>query len=315
MIDFTNCKQYKKSYNGANGNKICIDYNNERYMLKFPSKPTKITELSYANGCISEYLCCHIYDMLNIPVQKTLLGTYFINNKEKIVVACKDFTDIGIILQDFGSLKNQVIDSEHQGYGTELQSILDAILTQQSIDPKIVIERFWDMFIVDALLGNFDRHNGNWGFLYNQNTDELYLAPVYDCGSCLFPQADKKTILSILLNQNELNARIYNYPTSAIKINNKKINYRDFLLNTDNIDCKKSLLKIFPSININQFNQFIDTIECLEDIQKIFYKTMLKERYEKILEPAYSKLLKQEQNIVHNLNQNDLEYDSDFDDI
>lgn len=28
MPDFTNCKQYNKTYSGANGNKICIEYNN-----------------------------------------------------------------------------------------------------------------------------------------------------------------------------------------------------------------------------------------------------------------------------------------------
>ena len=50
------------------------------------------------------------------------------------------------------------------------------------------------MFIVDALIGNWDRHNGNWGFLYNTVTDEIALAPGYDCGSCLFPQADEKII-------------------------------------------------------------------------------------------------------------------------
>ena len=32
---------------------------------------------------------------------------------------------------------------------------------------------FWDMFVVDAFIGNWDRHNGNWGFLYSQEKDEL----------------------------------------------------------------------------------------------------------------------------------------------
>ena len=98
MPDFTNCKQYNKTYSGANGNKICIEYNNEKYMLKFPSIPTKKTELSYANGCISEYIACNIYNMLGVKAQKTILGTYEKNNKTKIVVACKDFTDYGMVL-------------------------------------------------------------------------------------------------------------------------------------------------------------------------------------------------------------------------
>ena len=47
-------------------------------------------------------------------------------------------------------MKNQVIDSERNGYGTELDDILFSIHEQPAIDPKELEERFWDMFIVDA---------------------------------------------------------------------------------------------------------------------------------------------------------------------
>ena len=75
--------------------------------------------MSYANSCLSEYLGCHIFALAGIPVQETLPGTYTYHGKEKIVVACKDFTSPGVVLQDFASMKNQVIDSERNGYGTE----------------------------------------------------------------------------------------------------------------------------------------------------------------------------------------------------
>lgn len=55
-IDFTGLPQKNKSYGGANGSKLCVVYDNEDYMLKFPSASTKNDEMSYANGCISEYL-------------------------------------------------------------------------------------------------------------------------------------------------------------------------------------------------------------------------------------------------------------------
>ena len=84
------------------------------------------------------------------------------------------------------------------------------------------------MFIVDALIGNWDRHNGNWGFLYNNLTDELTLAPVFDCGSSLYPQADECIIDKILSNKNELNHRIFDIPLSAIMDNGKKIKYFNF---------------------------------------------------------------------------------------
>lgn len=76
-------------------------------MLKFPPLPSKNKEMSYSNSCFSEYLGCQIYESIGIPVQKTMLGTYTVKGKTKIVVACGDFTEPGITLQDFASLKTR----------------------------------------------------------------------------------------------------------------------------------------------------------------------------------------------------------------
>lgn len=38
------------------------------------------------------------------------------------------------------------------------------------LDTEKIKEKFWDMFIVDSLIGNTDRHNGNWGVLLNNAT-------------------------------------------------------------------------------------------------------------------------------------------------
>ena len=153
-IDFTNCPVRNKTYAGANGSKISVIYDGHLYMLKFPSAAALNKDMSYANGCISEYLGCHIFETVGIPVQETLLGTYTKNGKEKIVVACRDFTSSGVVLQDFASLKNTIIDSVHNGYGTELDDILLAIDSQTAIDPTGLRTWFWNVFIVDALIGN-----------------------------------------------------------------------------------------------------------------------------------------------------------------
>ena len=143
MMDFTNLPTRRKTYTGANGSKICVVYNGQPYMLKFPALPSRNKEMSYANGCISEYIGCHIFESVGIPVQETLLGTYTKNGKEKIVVACKDFTSSGVVLQDFASLKNTIIDSEHNGYGTELSDICKAMEEQQAVDPtELVLGHF-----------------------------------------------------------------------------------------------------------------------------------------------------------------------------
>lgn len=106
---------------------------------------------------------------------------------------------------------------------------MDTIDKQQYVSPVELREHFWNVFIVDALLGNFDRHNGNWGFLYDDQTHRTEIAPVFDCGSCLLPQADENVMQAVLTNEAELHARVFQFPTSAIKLNGRKINYYDFI--------------------------------------------------------------------------------------
>lgn len=290
MIDFTNAVQKNKTYAGANGSKISVLYNGEQYMLKFPPFPTINKEMSYTNSCISEYIGCKVFESVGIPVQETVIGTYTSKGKEKVVVACKDFTSQGITLQDFASLKNRIIDSERNGYGTELADILSTIDEQTAMDSETLKTRFWDMFIVDALIGNWDRHNGNWGFLYNNATDEVTLAPVFDCGSSLYPQADEDLVKKILSDKNELNHRIFDIPLSAVTYNGKKINYFKFLSEGEFPDCNKALKQIASRIDIKKIYEIIDNTPTITELQKEFYKAMLTARKERILDFSLNKL-------------------------
>lgn len=294
IIDFTELKKRKKTYAGANGNKISVIYEGEQYMLKFPPQAKLNQDMSYSNSCFSEYLGCQIYESIGIPVQKTLLGVYTVKGKQKIVVACGDFTEPGVSLQDFASLKNRMIDSERQGYGTELIDILQTIDEQTLVDRDSLLERFWDMFIVDAFIGNWDRHNGNWGFLYDDRTDEMALAPVYDCGSCLYPQADEKIMEAVLSDAGERNHRIYNIPLSAIMQDGKKIKYFDYISSLQNEDCNRALKRIVPHIDMERIREIIDQTPFVSELQKNFYLTMLSERKARILDFSLTALKKKE---------------------
>ena len=287
VIDFTNLKKRNKTYAGANGNKISVIYEGEQYMLKFPAQARVNKNMSYSNSCFSEYLGCQIYESIGIPVQKTILGTYTVKGKKKIVVACGDFTRPGVTLQDFASLKNQMIDSERNGYGTELSDILYTFEEQNSIDSAALSDRFWDMFIVDALIGNWDRHNGNWGFLYDSLTDEMTLAPVFDCGSSLYPQADEEIMEAVLADEGERNHRIYNIPTSAITLDGKKIRYFDFISSLEYEECNRALKRILPRIDMDRIDNIIENTPFLSNLQKKFFHTMLYERKTRILDFTY----------------------------
>lgn len=299
MIDFTNCRVIPgRAYNGANGSKIAIEYEGEIYMLKFPpSAEGKLTELSYTNSCISEHIASSIFNMLGIQAQETMLGVFAVKGKEKLVCACKDFTTGTRRLFDFCSIKNTVLDSDSNGSGTELSDIMDTIEKQQYVAPEVLREHFWNMFIADALLGNFDRHNGNWGFLYDYTEGKAEIAPVFDCGSCLLPQADENVMRRVLANKDELHARVFEFPTSAIKLKGRKINYYDFLIRAENEDANKALERIAPKINMKQIEEFVDQVPGISDLQKVFYKSYVQARYELIICPAME-LVTEEKNHI-----------------
>jgi len=285
-MDFSQLKVNPlKMYGGANGSKIGIIYQGETYMLKFPPKPSHNPLMSYTNSCVSEYIACHIFQSLGINAQETLLGRY----KEKVTVACKDFETGGFIFKDFAHLKNTIIDSEQNGYGTDLCDVLKAIREQQIISPIMLEEFFWELFIVDAFLGNFDRHNGNWGFLVNGSTGEVKIAPVYDCGSCLYPQLDESRMNHVICSKKEIEDRIFVYPTSAIQREGKKINYYQFITTTDNKECLNALNVIGSRIDLVEIVSIIDGTPYISDIHKHFLKTMVTRRKEIIIDGALSK--------------------------
>lgn len=296
LLDFSQCQEYKiyKGYGGGNGNKIAIKLNNKKHMLKFNPKSNATT--AYTNSNISEYLACHIIATLGLDTQKTYLGTY--TTMDKIsgltktynVVACEDFNQDGYELTEFAALKNTCITSSKNGYGIELSSVLEAIEEQSFLDSGKLKRFFWDMFIADALVANFDRHNGNWGILVNEEKQDVKIAPIYDCGSCLYPQLTDAALPKILATPEEIEQRVFVFPNSAVKINNNKINYFDYISSLQNPDCNAALARIYPRIDMQIISQLIDNTPAISLIRKQFYQTILKARYEKILTYAYTKL-------------------------
>ncbi len=297
LIDFTNCKQIINKYGGADTKKTII-YNNKYYLLKFPNNnPKQNKKASYSNNIFSEYLGCHIFNSIGISAQNTLLGTYTQEDgKTKNVCACEDFTGNGWRLVEFQNLKNSFPEtpSSSNGNTTALEEIIDVIKYHSDIKNNNELENyFWDIFIVDSLIGNYDRHNGNWGILVNDETQEMKMAPVYDCGSCLYSQLTDEQMKEILQNETEINNRVYNKPTSAITENGKRINYYDFIFSLKNNDCNKALIRIFNKIELNKIEKIIEQMPLISEIRKDFYITLLNKRYNIILQKSYKKLQKQ----------------------
>ena len=188
------------------------------------------------------------------------------------------FRKNGYKLMDFASVKNQIIDSESNGYGTEIEDIVETIETQTLMDPILLSNHFWNVFVIDALIGNWDRHNGNWGFLYNQDTDDIKLAPIFDCGSCLFPQMDDEVASKVLNDKGQMNARIFDFPTSAISKNGRRINYYQFIQSHEYKECDDAAKRLKEKMDINKIINLIDSVDCLKPHYKEFLKVVIRKR-------------------------------------
>ena len=290
MIDFTDCEIVpNRFYDGQNGTKACIIYEGKEYMLKVQGHHTgRHVRSGYTNCCTSEHVGCTVLRAIGLNAQKTILGTYS-KTKVKNAVACEDFTSGGKRFVPFLAVKNSLLDEDSAGSDTDLEEILDTIENVYH-DVAELEQFFWDQFIGDALLGNFDRHNGNWGFIIDAS-NKMSIAPIFDCGSCLYPKMREEDYRRVLDDPKEINARVYNWPCSAIRIDNVKINYYNFISSLCNERCNEALARLHPRIDMGKICGIIQDMPELSDLQKEFYCTMLTERKEKILDVGYEKLI------------------------
>ena len=224
--------------------------------------------------------------MLGIETQGTDLGIYHGEN----VVAIRDFLGEDEVFVPFNGLGDSSLEQDKEKYQYSYDDIIAMLKENIKLtDVEQTIDLFWDMFIIDALIANFDRHGSNWGFIKKDN--KYRLSPIFDNGSSLFPQlnTDEK-IDQVLNNQEEINMRIYKFPTSQVKYKEKKSSYYDIISSLEFEECNNALVRITERADLNKINQLIDLVEGISDKRKGFYKIIIKQRFEKILLESYQKL-------------------------
>ena len=277
MIDFTNAIEEFNNYKGSEKKKTLI-YNGKKYLVKFPDPiREKNKNISYINNAFSEYIGSNIFKICGFETQNVILGKYNYRGREKIVCACEDFTDNENILYEF---ENLVLSTNlDKKIETELNDIMEVIDENKMINTKETKIKFWNMFIIDSLIGNTDRHNGNWGFLLNTKTKQIIFSPIYDCGSCLNPMLEDEQINK--MSDIELkNLAINCY--SCLKENGKKINYITYIKQMKNEECNSAIKRLFNYIDMEKIKKFIDEIDCMTKERKDFYKKIIEIRYEYI---------------------------------
>lgn len=284
MKDYSNYKIDEGIFYSGAELKNQITINGNRYIMKYQ----KNSEIGLTYSHVSEFLGSHVFELLGIPVQETILGTY----KGKNVVLLKNFCDEGEVLVHFNGVGESSLEEDKEMYQYSYEDIQRMLLdNKKSTNVQETVDRFWDMFIIDALNGNFDRHGGNWGFI--KKDDKYRIAPVYDNGSSMYPKINTdERIKKVIDSQEEIDKRIYKYPTSHVKLNGDKSSYYEVINSLMFEECNKALVRIFPRIDFVKIDKLIDSIDNITDRRRDFYKRMYRERCEKILKNAYENLMK-----------------------
>lgn len=288
LLNFNEATEIAPEYAGSEKKKTML-LNEKKYLVKFPdpNRSTKL-DISYINNVYSEYIGTKIFKLCGFETQEVSLGKYSKDGKERIVCGCEDFTGNDTKLIEFEKFENASIDPNP--YKRELKDIFHILESgTYNVNLKEVKEKFWNMFIIDCLIGNIDRHNGNWGFLKDEKTGKLTFSPIYDCGSCLFSTYTDEDMKACLQNETKMQDCVKN-TSSAIKDSGARIKYFEFITSLKNEECNNAIMRMYNKINLKKIFEVIDEIDVISDIRKQFYKTVIERKYKDILTVAYKKL-------------------------
>ena len=256
--------------------------------------------LSYSNSPVCEYLGSHIFNICGVPTHNTTLAI----RDSKVVVLCEDFVYDNLTLYEFSKIKISFEPAfynkdgeETDGMGSSLSEAL-LVLSQHPLFNKVpkASFQFWRMFIIDAIIGNLDRNNGNWGVIVNKETGDVSFAPIYDNGNCLNDKWDddkmKKFLEDKFLFLNEAYKGKTCYFTSD---DGKKINPFQLIASGIYYECTVALKEVLDVFDLEKVKTLIDDLELLNDTQRVYYYySIIRERV---------KFLKEALDSVKNVNE------------
>ena len=280
-MDYSRYKSSGRYYTGAERKKGIL-IQGEPYIVKYEkNSPQGIT---YSH--ISEYIGSHLFQMVGLEAQQTFLGIC----DGGPVVVMKDFIGEDEIFVPFNDVGDSTLEQSRERYQYTYHDIMQMLEENMKLtDVEETIQHFWNMYLVDAWIGNFDRHGSNWGFLKKDN--RYRMAPIYDNGSSLFPRLNTDMKLQkILDSKEEMLKRVYTFPTSQILLQGKKSSYYELIDSLQYEECNEALIRMKPKINLEKMEKIIDGVEEISAVRKTFYKRMLYLRYEVMIKEPYRKL-------------------------
>lgn len=278
MLNFDDYSISDRAYGGLACRKLGLQKDGEYYLLKFPNKVKGMRNIniSYANDVYSEYIASKVISHY-LPTHEVQLGV----RDGKVCALCKDFCGNTGRLYQYSELKTtmsrEVLRPNgdiSDGNDPDIEAV-EITLHENSLFRQVhdVETRFWTMFIVDAVNGNPDRNNGNWGVLVDNG--HVTFAPIYDNGNSLNSKYSDDQLAECLADSSRFKALAYSgfrcfFTEDEMKIN--PFHYLESGVNTRAVEVLRDMDLDFDVSSI------INSLE-ISDVRKEFYEKMYKIRY------------------------------------
>ncbi len=291
LHDFSQQDLKVSVYDGA-AEKRTMYLGDRRYMVKFgytlDEDKLNSSRTAYINTPVNEFIGSSVFAAAGFDMQKVLLGTY----RGYSVVACEDF------MQDRGPgdrlihFKQLEISMPGESGRSKARPEWDFVCHVIEDSPDLdalrgrTMERFLRMTCVDALIGNFDRHSNNWGFITDARSNIIDLAPIYDCGSSLAPHLSDDEMRARLADPSLMREANLASPTMSMNVHGKRRKYAYFLLSDQARDFRRELVDLWPRISKDVTDRVIDNVPGIDDLHRDFYRATLDARREYVLKPA-----------------------------
>lgn len=263
LLDITDVAKRRDdiSTSGADA-KIWLEFRNKLYLFKY--EESKV---------LSEYIGGRFFKYFGVPVQNVHLAIF----NGVVGCLCEDISN-GLELRTLKAIHDSSLNTNRMLHPYTLRDVIYLLDNYCKSSTEFVTQlkyQFIKTFVLDAILANRDRHRGNWGYLVNG--DDRIVAPVFDNGSCLFPEFDSKE--TVMLESQVLHKLVIESPKSQVQFNSKR---------------KNTFYKMFDCSNIRQFCNWIDrdkvssainfSLELVPEKFHHFYASVIMARYLCIVE-------------------------------
>lgn len=249
MLTITDSIRNNVTYEGTT-RKFGVTIDNKNYMVKF----AKDNDLSV----LCEYIASSFINKLGYSCQTVYLGQY----KGEYVDVVYDFaSNNDCYLHSFKDTKQSSVDTDigdKEYTYSDIIYLIDKHLKLSDRNKLKTKQQFWQMYICDAILGNRDRHWGNWGYLGKDNQTNYVPAPIYDNGASLFPGVNFALSAMMQDRKKFFRDRVFEFPASLFKVQRPDRAYRS------------NYYDIFSDLRINRI--FAEEVRKIK--QRISYKDL-----------------------------------------